>query len=835
MPQAVTFASNWLVKSLVSIGLGKGTAGLLASTALRLAGSAILSQIAQSFAPEPTPADVSVQLGEPTERPAKRFVYGHTRATGTPVAYTVRGNVLYGCWLLNSRPSEGNFTVYLDEREVEYTGDPYDWTTGATASSSPFSSYCKFWISLGDETAPPDQFLTEAPYAEPDDVDLFKATDGGQGCTLLWMRLDAGPSGSIGDRWPARPPQVRVEGDWSLIWDPRDAGQDPDDAATWAYSENHALCILDAARQNPVQPYRNANLDLDGFEAAADAADEVVALKAGGSEPRYRIAGTLVWSSGELEDQLMPMYRAGAAQPSRIGGKLSIVPGVERIPVTGLTITDMLDDGALDIDYLQPGDELATQIIAAYTSPERGYEQAELSPWDIPGAQAADGGIPRVQSITLYMASSATQAMRVRKILGYELRRQRTISAVLPPEAFELIAGSVAPVALPTPFDALDGDYEAMSVHPALDLMGENGVALRCPAVLKEVIAGQYDWDAATEEEDVLVEEVIGSSTLSPPGPITFDVVEADLGTHIETRIQFEWGASSSSTVERYEWRYREEGTDVYSGGSIDVSNEASVDLQASFAVDPTKSYETSVRSISGQSISDWTTLSGLTSGMALTTLSLTAEPGRLRVAATAPGLTAYDGVRVYRNTVDDFGSATAISDVIQTSAGAAFDVVIGDGAATDIITNGTFDTDSDWAKGAGWSIGAGIASRSGGGLGTLKQMSGLVAGTTYRWTFDVLNRTAGNISLRLRGDIDAAGPTISAEGTHWGTLDAPTNPTWVSIRAESGFVGDVDNMCLVADSVTAAPQGPAYFWVVPVTTTGSEGDPSASEYLTIT
>lgn len=53
------------------------------------------------------------------------------------------------------------------------------------------------------------------------------------------------------------------------------------------------------------------------------------------------------------------------------------------------------------------------------------------------------------------------------------------------------------------------------------------------------------------------------------------------------------------------------------------------------------------------------------------------------------------------------------------------------------LIENGTFDADTDWTKGTGWTIGSGVASFSGSTIEGLTQtISGLVVNKTYRITF---------------------------------------------------------------------------------------------------
>ena len=67
-------------------------------------------------------------------------------------------------------------------------------------------------------------------------------------------------------------------------------------------------------------------------------------------------------------------------------------------------------------------------------------------------------------------------------------------------------------------------------------------------------------------------------------------------------------------------------------------------------------------------------------------------------------------------------------------------------------VTNGTFETDTDWTKGTGWTIGSGVASCDGVQTGSyLSQTSSstLVLGKTYKVNFDLIH-TSGTLLFML-------------------------------------------------------------------------------------
>lgn len=88
-------------------------------------------------------------------------------------------------------------------------------------------------------------------------------------------------------------------------------------------------------------------------------------------------------------------------------------------------------------------------------------------------------------------------------------------------------------------------------------------------------------------------------------------------------------------------------------------------------------------------------------------------------------------------------GGAPIFDDGITLSAGVVY---------PDLVVNGTFDTNTDWTKGTGWSISGGSANHSTNGIGNLSQSITIIPGQTYRVTYRVLNYTSGTVTPTLGG-----------------------------------------------------------------------------------
>ena len=672
-----SFGAATAIGSAIATGLSNFALSVLVNTAM----SALFGTKGG-----PTQAqDIALELSKPTTSPKYRFVYGDCRAVGSPAGTPVKGTNIWGAWILNSRPSDlSTFTLYLDKREVALTGDAFDLTgAGATATTAPFLDHVTVWVSRGDHTAPPTAFTTDAAYVDGVRDDLWQTSDAWKGRTMIWLKLNAGKSGERRERWPSAPPLVEVEGRWSKVFDPREAGHDAADPGTWEWSENHALCVRDALTQNPIRPYREGQVHASFNADGPNACDETVGLKSGGSEARYVAAGTVVWSDGEIEDQLNPMMISGAADFIRVGGKLGYAAGVYRAPA--VTLTYMLGDGFQFPDMI-PGSDLVNELRVTYLSPARDFETAELLPWPIPGALAADGGVPAIRNLALPFCPSATQAMRVRKITGERLRRQERIQGgTLPPEAFNLVGGATATVSLPAPYDVLNGIYEIEGIHPGLDPIGESGeVAMRLPASLVKHSAAIYSWTPATEEEAVFTEPYSSERDgTANPGAIsvtTGDAVNLPTGGSIIPRIRFAFDPSTSSVIS-YEWQYREMSLGYQSGGLIgDEVRDGSGKVFDFLTGTPGQTYDIRVRAIGSNGNSEYVEISGVTPVVSITidiptNGSATGGADQIVVEFTTPNDGDFRSIEIFASDTDDSGAASLLGSAIFTSQNTAVSI----------------------------------------------------------------------------------------------------------------------------------------------------------------
>lgn len=491
--------------------------GLFGQTVVRL-GLSILLNFAASALMAKGAGDANREFQVPRSRVPKRFVYGRYRMYGTPATWKVKGDYLYGCLIFNSRPSAGGeVRAWLDKRACFGGGaapaSVFDFAVGASLEpiedfpSQRLENRPRIWIGLGDQTSPPDQILAEVGPggSELDGGDpLFLPTDGWTGCTVVWCRFVSDNAGKRSERFPNVPPQLEIEMDWSRVWDPRDASQDPDDPSTWAWSNNQALVLLDSLRMNPIREYTLEHLDLTSFITAADVADELIPLfHEGGSEPRYRANGFIVWNGGEIVDQIQPVADAGGGFLYRSGGLVGYAPGIWTEPV--VTLSDIEEQGGIDFQVNRPDRELPRWVRVSYVRPQRDWQDTELPIRPVPGVTTGTGE-EAVREIKLPFVTSATQAQRLQQIAARRFGMQRRLAFTAFPEAFRVTPGDVVVTAFPGSLAVMNGYWQVETADPAIWLAEpDTGVAFRVPLTLVETAENVFEWVPETDE--VLIED----------------------------------------------------------------------------------------------------------------------------------------------------------------------------------------------------------------------------------------------------------------------------------------------------------------------------------------
>ena len=112
------------------------------------------------------------------------------------------------------------------------------------------------------------------------------------------------------------------------------------------------------------------------------------------------------------------------------------------------------------------------------------------------------------------------------------------------------------------------------------------------------------------------------------------------------------------------------------------------------------------------------------------------------------------------------------------------------------LVTNGTFDTDTDWTKESGWAISGGTANATA-SIFTIYQ-AGLTIGKIYEITYTISDYVAGTVKSRAG---NTSGASNGADGTYSDILLCSVSGN-IYIDGVSSFTGKIDNISAVEQEV---------------------------------
>jgi len=138
-----------------------------------------------------------------------------------------------------------------------------------------------------------------------------------------------------------------------------------------------------------------------------------------------------------------------------------------------------------------------------------------------------------------------------------------------------------------------------------------------------------------------------------------------------------------------------------------------------------------------------------------------------------------------------------------------------------DLVTNGAFAADTDWVKGDGWTIAAGVADSDGtqsADSDLTQTIGGLTNGEVYSIVFTGANRTAGNVTV-VCGDTEGTDRSTNATFTELVTCGAGGD---LDVRADVDYDGDVDDVTLALVGDAGWTQGTG--WLISGGNASSDG-----------
>jgi len=285
---------------LGTVGLSIGTAvaiGTAVPGVLAAAGAAAGLSLAGSvlFAPPARRPDTT-ESSRKTPIPARTRAYGQLRLYGSWILYSYKSNgAPVDVWAFHDGRASAILQVYLNDDKVTIVGGVVQQLADKRYRDN--KVLAGFNLGAATETA-----HAAVVAALPG---IWTNDHSGDGVVTGYLIKQLQKSDKFLETYPNGDDiQMSLAGQWAPVFDFRDGGQAADDPASWEYRENGPIAFLHYLITERGYDYDTQIApQLTKWTAAADDADLGMALKAGGTEPRYRLA--LAYNANEQPSSIV--------------------------------------------------------------------------------------------------------------------------------------------------------------------------------------------------------------------------------------------------------------------------------------------------------------------------------------------------------------------------------------------------------------------------------------------------------------------------------------------------------------------------------------------------
>lgn len=359
----------------------------------------------------------------------------------------------------------------------------------------------------------------------------------GRGVAYLYIRLRRNA-----DLFQSGLPNVRVETEGALVYDPRDGST--------AFSNNWALCVRDYMTRREGLGCSADEVDSTLASAAANVAAESVIIDAAGTtQVRYTCDGFVVTSDQPLE-VLKRLLAAGAGTAVYSGATWDIYAGAYTAPSKSLTVSDLAGpiSGSADIERRDAFNGVRGTIV----NPDGDWQPTDFPPVTNALYVADDNDEEIWRDVVMDFVTNEIRAQRLAKIF-LERARQST-NCVWPgkPKLFGLGTWSTVSVTVP----------QLGWTPKVMRLTGWKWQPSgRVDIAMQEDAAAIYDWNygqASTQDLSPNTSLPNVGVVLPPGAPVISEqLVESSGARAVEIRVSVSAAASPDAYAEWYQFEYK--------------------------------------------------------------------------------------------------------------------------------------------------------------------------------------------------------------------------------------------------------------------------------------
>ncbi len=637
-----------------------GTAGItigaqtitFASIASALATTALAIGIQALLAPKPPdPEDGRVPKTQST--PSRVWAVGRNRLAGAYMLWEASGNYLYAVQALVAHRVKAINRYWLHDDEVFI--DANGVTTNDDDGRYGDNVRLLTRLGLSTETA-------YAPIADPLSASgIWTYNHRGDGQASVAMIATSAPAKNQNKRFPYGAPQVSVEVDGAFCWDFR-ISADPGNPAAWVWTRNSALVLCWHECFNEFgnrRDYRKAILPvLDMWIEEANICDEDVPRASGGTEKRYETNGWDTTDNGPKVGTQAILASCDGWTIERGDGALLLTVGKFRESrVETLTDADIIGH---QIQYDVLFEDECNRLVPRFTYPDTGYSTCDTDYFEDNTAQMEAGRVLAKTGDYRYC-----QQWRQARRLGKRdwLRERQKVRGSIDSRLSGLNAVYCRWVRLLTPvrLPKCNGKvFENRRPTVAITRGGFSMDLIQHPDNID-------DWNPAVDEGmQPPVPNTLGTDKI-PPGVINTVEAKANGGSVYLRVLLLDPESTSWTPVLFYRvsgsnsaWIEQQFPSWAASGGYVELNTGAvpvdvDLDVQAGY-IGSDGSYGPRSTTETVHSTADPTPAGPVTS------VSVSPGTGNATINWTAPNSGNYASARIYWNTTNNFGTATAVS-----------------------------------------------------------------------------------------------------------------------------------------------------------------------------
>lgn len=379
IPGAGQVISGTIFAGLASV---TGTVGLAASAALtfsQVAALAITTGLTinglQSLggvlglgpsAPKPDTTETALK----TSRPPRTSAYGVTRLYGAYILYeTATDGTAIDVYAIH----DGQLTEIVQHYLADDTVTPGVGGYIPTAADGQYgSNKVQVFTTTG---ATPGTAISAVTAKLPT---IWTADHRGDGVVQMAVLSASVKSADFLEVYPNGVPVASLAAKWQKCPDPRAA--DPMDEASWTWTENSIRQLMHymIVRENVDYATKIAPA-LDYWKSAADVCDQAIALKEGGTEPRWRSCVAHKHTDAHASVKSAIMLTCDGWLATRSDGAFVVYAGQYYAPIVSIGPDEII---AFQWEGVGVDDDTAiNEIICSYVSAAHDYNSVETTAW----------------------------------------------------------------------------------------------------------------------------------------------------------------------------------------------------------------------------------------------------------------------------------------------------------------------------------------------------------------------------------------------------------------------------------------------------------------------